>query len=118
MHFYVTVTTHNAFLWNDKLTKAENTKRLDMSVLQLPELCRQLVRYSTAASSCSHFPIKVKKIIIGRGYPQDCQSSRIPNFLEIWLKDGGEVLSLTRRPRFNSQEDSWYPFLLVAESRD
>jgi hypothetical protein len=28
----------------------------------------------------------------------------------------GEVASLTRRPDFTSQEDSWYTFLLEAES--
>jgi hypothetical protein len=28
------------------------------------------------------------------------------------LTDDGEFVSLTRRPRFNSQEDSWYSFLL------
>jgi hypothetical protein len=32
------------------------------------------------------------------------------------LTDGGEVVSLTRRPSFTPQEDSWYSFLLEAES--
>jgi hypothetical protein len=30
--------------------------------------------------------------------------------------DGGKVLSLTRWPPFTPQEDSWYSFLLEAES--
>jgi hypothetical protein len=31
------------------------------------------------------------------------------------LTDGGEVVSLMRRPRFTPQEDSWYSFLLEAD---
>jgi hypothetical protein len=30
----------------------------------------------------------------------------IPNFLDSWLTDGCEVVSLTRRPLFITQEDS------------
>jgi hypothetical protein len=41
--------------------------------------------------------------------------SRLPHFLDSRLTDGGEV-SLTRRPSFTPQEDSWYSFLLEAES--
>jgi hypothetical protein len=40
--------------------------------------------------------------------------SKIPRFLEIRLIDVGEVVSLTRRPRFTPYEDSWYSFLLEA----
>jgi hypothetical protein len=36
--------------------------------------------------------------------------------LENRLTDGGEVVSLMRRPPFTPQEDSWYSFLLEAES--
>jgi hypothetical protein len=36
-------------------------------------------------------------------------------FYIIGLRDGGEVVSLTRRPLFNPQEDSWYAFMLEAE---
>jgi hypothetical protein len=40
-----------------------------------------------------------------------------PTFpLDNRLTDGGEVVSLTRRPSFTTQEDSWYSFLLEAES--
>jgi hypothetical protein len=42
--------------------------------------------------------------------------SRIPHFLDNRLTDGGEVVSLRRRPLFNPQEDSWYSFLLETES--
>jgi hypothetical protein len=42
--------------------------------------------------------------------------SRLPHFLDNRLTDGGEVVSLTRRPPFIPQEDSWYSFLLEAES--
>jgi hypothetical protein len=32
------------------------------------------------------------------------------------LTDGGEVVCLTSRPLFTPQEDSWYSFLVEAES--
>jgi hypothetical protein len=42
--------------------------------------------------------------------------SRLPHFLDNLLTDvGGEVVSLTCRPRFTSDEDSWYSFLLKEE---
>jgi hypothetical protein len=41
---------------------------------------------------------------------------RIPHFLDNRLTHGGEVVSLTRRPPFNPQDDSWYSFLLEADS--
>jgi hypothetical protein len=39
-----------------------------------------------------------------------------PTFSDIRLTDGGKVVSPTRRPLFTPQEDSWYSFLLEAES--
>jgi hypothetical protein len=38
------------------------------------------------------------------------------HFLDSRLTDDGEIDSLTRRPPFTPQEDSWYSFLLEAES--
>jgi hypothetical protein len=38
--------------------------------------------------------------------------SRLPHYLDNRLTDGGEVVSLICRP----QEDSWYSFVLEAES--
>jgi hypothetical protein len=41
----------------------------------------------------------------------------VPTFsLENRLTDGGKVVSLMHRPPFTLQEDSWYSFLLEAES--
>jgi hypothetical protein len=54
--------------------------------------------------------------VTGRGGPQGCETSRPPYFLDNRLTDGGKVASPTRRPSFTSQEDSWYSFLLEAES--
>jgi hypothetical protein len=53
-----------------------------------------------------------------RESPWGCETSRFPHFLENWLTDGGEVVNLTRRPPFTPlpQKDSWYSFLLEAES--
>jgi hypothetical protein len=49
--------------------------------------------------------------VTGRGGPQNCETSRPPHFLDNPLTDGGKVVSLTRRPHFTIQEDSWYSFL-------
>jgi hypothetical protein len=40
----------------------------------------------------------------------------IPHFLENWLADGSEYVSLMRWPRFSTQKEFLVPFLLVAES--
>jgi hypothetical protein len=61
--------------------------------------------------------IKIKSIpTTGRGGPRGCETSRLPHFLDNRLRDGGEVVSPTRRPLFTPQEDSWYLLLLEAES--
>jgi hypothetical protein len=44
------------------------------------------------------------------------ETSRIPHFLDSQLTDGGEVVSVTRWLRFNTQEHSDYSFLLEVES--
>jgi hypothetical protein len=54
--------------------------------------------------------------VTGRGGPQGCETSRLPHCLDNRLTDGGEV-SLTRQPAsLYPQEDSWYSFVLEAES--
>jgi hypothetical protein len=40
--------------------------------------------------------------IRGRGGPQACETSRLPHFLDNRLTDGGEIVSLTRRPPFTA----------------
>jgi hypothetical protein len=55
-------------------------------------------------------------LVTGRGDPYGCETSRLPHFLYNRLTDGGEVVILTPRPLFTPQEDSWYSFLLEAES--
>jgi hypothetical protein len=48
------------------------------------------------------FNVKGKAIpVTGRGGPLCCETSRLPHFLDNRLTDGGEVVSLTRRPPFN-----------------
>jgi hypothetical protein len=45
--------------------------------------------------------------------------SRLPQFLKNWLRDSGEVVSLTRLPAaLYPEEDSYYSFLLEAESKN
>jgi hypothetical protein len=65
---------------------------------------------------------KKKKVklspVTGRESPWSCETSRLPHFLDSRLTVGGEVVSLTRwpPPALYPYEDSWYSFLLEAES--
>jgi hypothetical protein len=60
---------------------------------------------------------QVKAILVtGREGPHGCETPRLPHFINKRLTDGGEVVSLKRRPPFIFQEDSWYVFLLEGES--
>jgi hypothetical protein len=45
-------------------------------------------------------------------------TARLQHFLENRRTDGGKVVNLTSRPSFTPQEDSWYSFLLEAESTE
>jgi hypothetical protein len=67
---------------------------------------------------CRAIKAKGKAIpVIGREDPQGCETSRLPHFLDSQLTDGGEFVSLTRRPPYNPpRENSWYSFVLEAES--
>jgi hypothetical protein len=51
--------------------------------------------------------VKAHKGVRRRGFP---------HFLDNRLRDGGKVVSLTRRPPFTPQDSSWFSFLLEAES--
>jgi hypothetical protein len=61
---------------------------------------------------------KVKgKALTGHGGPYGCETSRLPYFLHNQLRDGGEIVSLMPRlAALLPQENSWYSFLLEAES--
>jgi hypothetical protein len=61
--------------------------------------------------------VKSKAIpVTGHGGPKVCDMSRFPHFLDNQIMDGCEGVSFTRRSPFTPQEDSWYSFLLEAES--
>jgi hypothetical protein len=56
--------------------------------------------------SCTSF-INVKRKAIpvtGRDGPYGYETSRLPHFLDSRLTDGGEVVSLTRRPPFTRRK--------------
>jgi hypothetical protein len=62
-------------------------------------------------------PLKGKAIpVTAREGTLGYETSRFPHLLDNRLTDGGEFVGLTRRPPFTPQEDSWYSFLLEAES--
>jgi hypothetical protein len=46
----------------------------------------------------------VKVSVTGREGPEGCETSRLPHFLDSRLTDGGEVVSLTRRPPFTARK--------------
>jgi hypothetical protein len=62
--------------------------------------------------------LKVKAILVTcREGPYCWETSRLPHFVQTsQLTNGGKIVSTTRRPPFTPQEDSWYSFLLEAES--
>jgi hypothetical protein len=63
------------------------------------------------AKKCKAIPVT------GRGGPSGCETQTLLHFLDNRLTDGGEIVSLTRQPAaLYPQEDSWYSFLLEAES--
>jgi hypothetical protein len=69
------------------------------------------------SEECAFRQVKGKAIpVTGRGGLWVCETLRLPHVLDTRLTDDGEVVSLTRRPPFTPQEDSWYSFLLEAES--
>jgi hypothetical protein len=45
-------------------------------------------------------------LVTVRGGPYGCEASRLTHFLDNPLTDGGEVVSLTRRPPFTPKEVS------------
>jgi hypothetical protein len=49
-----------------------------------------------------------KSSVTSRGGPWGCETSRLPHFLDNLLTDGGEVVSLARRPCLYSHNGSWY----------
>jgi hypothetical protein len=55
---------------------------------------------------CEHGnePLGKSVPVTGRGGPYGFERSRLPHFLDSRLIDGGEVVSLTRRPSFTPRE--------------
>jgi hypothetical protein len=54
--------------------------------------------------------------VTGHEGTKGCETLRVPHYLDNRLTGGGKVVRLRRRPPFTPQEDSWYSFLLEAES--
>jgi hypothetical protein len=67
--------------------------------------CHKFITRQTAYldSGCGEIGERKAIPVTGRGGPQDCETSRLPHFLEGWLAVGCEVVSLTAQP---PQEDS------------
>jgi hypothetical protein len=78
--------------------------------------CRCKPTFSGATFEWDALVLQLLLSEVSRGGPQGCEMSRISHCLDNRLSDGGEAVSLTRRPRFTPQEYFWYSFLLEAES--
>jgi hypothetical protein len=65
---------------------------------------------------CSYESKGKTAFVTGRGGLFGCETSRPPHFVDNRGADGSEVVSLMRWPLFTPHEDSWYLFLLEAES--
>jgi hypothetical protein len=48
--------------------------------------------------------VKLSLAVTGHEGPEGCEPSRIPHFLDNWLTDGSEVVSLMRRPPFTPRK--------------
>jgi hypothetical protein len=90
-----------------------------MVVSQFKPFSRVLANCVSPTQEISEINNKYKKNkgipVTGSGSPYSCEMLRVPHFLDNRLTDGGKV-SLMRRPPFTTQENSWYSFLLEAES--
>jgi hypothetical protein len=60
--------------------------------------------------------VKVKLSLYTPWRPLGLREVEAPTFTDIRLTDGGKIVSPMRRPLLYPQEDSWYSFLLEAES--
>jgi hypothetical protein len=84
---------------------------------KITKLCCTIVRLLFQGNLLFAVKKRGKAIPVpGHGGPKGCERLRVPRYLDNRLTDGGKVVSLTRRPPFTPQEDSWYSFLLGAES--
>jgi hypothetical protein len=94
------------------LDDVEKRKFLTLPGLELRPLGRPAV--ASRYTDCAILAPAIHKT--GRGCPSGCEPLGLQHFLDDLLIDGGEVISLIHRPPFAPQEDSWYSFLLEAES--
>jgi hypothetical protein len=58
----------------------------------------------TKLSSMNSVKIKKTILVTGRGGPYGCETSRLSQFLDNRITDGGKVISLTRRPPFTPRK--------------
>jgi hypothetical protein len=76
----------------------------------------RMVELCLLSSVCLHGIGKGKVFPVQAVEALGLREVEAPTFSNIRLIDGGKVLSPTRPPSFTPQEDSWYLFLLEAES--
>jgi hypothetical protein len=90
---------------------------------EVPKIARRNTKANIFQKGSARFEAtagKVKISLYRPWKPIGCERLRLPHYLDKRLIDGGKVVSPTRQPDFTPRfiyfKDSWYSFLLQAES--
>jgi hypothetical protein len=85
------------------------------SILKIEALCSSETSVYVRILRSYNPEVHILQICSRPWRPIGCEKSRLPHFLTNRLTDVNEIDSLTCRPPFNPQEDSWFSFLLETE---
>jgi hypothetical protein len=101
LHISVLVTTNRLYTSHKRLQCPELYGSLDCVSTCIP-IWRHSAFYACILSELNYKNVKKGKSIPVTGYrvPQGCETSRLPHFLDNWLTDNSEVISLMRQPPF------------------
>jgi hypothetical protein len=79
----------------------EGTQLTACNVFPCKSTSQQVLQRNFTVFSSWVLLVKCKDVLVtDRGGPLDCETLRLPHFLDNRLTDDGEVVSLTRRPSF------------------
>jgi hypothetical protein len=86
----------------DESTDIANKTLLHIDILTGTVKWLQKISWTSLLATTYYWKVKKAKAILvpERERPYGCETSRLPHFLDNRLTDGGEVVSLTRRPPF------------------
>jgi hypothetical protein len=76
----------------------------DVDGRRLLETHEEIIQRLLVHKLCCEFRQFLAIPLTGREGPYHCETSKLPHFLDSRLADGGEVVSLTRRPLFTPRK--------------